>query len=141
MQHQGLPHEDARIECDLASLPRIQGDRIALIQLLENLLSIALIYRGNAPPYIRISVERQEQYWIFAVADNGIGIDSSCFEWIFKMFGRLQVMSIWERVSVWLSVRRSSRITAERSGLNPPAAEVQHSFSASRLKTPFERNA
>lgn len=80
---------EPKIECDLESLPRIRGNRIALIQVFANLLSNAVIYRGPAPPHIRITAERQEQYWIFAVADNGIGIGPGYLEWVFKIFRRL----------------------------------------------------
>jgi PAS domain S-box-containing protein len=80
---------EARIECDLASLPQVPGNKIALIQIIQNLLSNALKFRGPAPPHIRITVENRDGYWVFAVTDNGLGIDPSYFDWIFTIFRRL----------------------------------------------------
>jgi PAS domain S-box-containing protein len=80
---------EAKIECDLASLPQVYGNKIALIQVVQNLLSNALKFRGDAPAHIRIAVERQDRYWIFAVTDNGLGIDPRYFDWIFTIFRRL----------------------------------------------------
>ena len=80
---------EAKIECDLASLPHVHGYKIALIQVLQNLLSNALKFRGPAAPHIRIAVERQDRYWVFSVTDNGLGIEPRYFDWIFTIFRRL----------------------------------------------------
>jgi len=79
----------AKIECDFASLPRVRGNKIALAQVFQNLLSNAIEYRGPAAPAIQIVAKRQDQIWMFAVRDNGTGIDPRYFEQIFVLFKRL----------------------------------------------------
>ena len=62
---------------------------IHLQQLFQNLIGNAIKYRSEAPPRIRVSAERLLGCWRFAVADNGIGIDSDHQERVFRMFQRL----------------------------------------------------
>jgi len=61
------------------------------VQLMLNLISNALKYRGTDPPRVRVSAERSAagDAWTFAVRDNGIGIARRHQEQIFEMFKRL----------------------------------------------------
>ncbi len=78
----------ARIERD--ELPTVLGDHAQLVQLFQNLLGNAVKFRGDAPPEIHISAERKGGEWVFAVEDNGIGIDPARTEEVFKLFTRLR---------------------------------------------------
>jgi len=60
-----------------------------LLQLLQNLVSNAIKYRGKEPPQVHIAAERQEAEWVFSVRDNGIGIDPQYARQIFGIFKRL----------------------------------------------------
>jgi PAS domain S-box-containing protein len=71
------------------SLPEIQVEEAAFVQLFQNLIGNAINYRGDKPPSIRISVEPQDDFWIYTVEDNGIGIDPVYSEKIFHAFSRL----------------------------------------------------
>jgi signal transduction histidine kinase len=58
--------------------------------LLQNLIGNALKYRSaDRDPRIRISAERRDDKWVFAVADNGIGIEARYLTQIFGLFKRL----------------------------------------------------
>ncbi len=71
-----------------APLPSVQVDPQALAQLFQNLLSNALKYRRpGVVPSIAITAARQEEMWLFAVTDNGIGIEP---EWIERIFQAMQ---------------------------------------------------
>jgi signal transduction histidine kinase len=70
-------------------LPRVLADATQLLQVFQNLLRNALKFRGAAPPTIHISVASQENAWLFAVRDNGIGIEPQYAERIFVIFQRL----------------------------------------------------
>jgi hypothetical protein len=70
-------------------LPKVRMHEFQLEQLFQNLIGNAIRYKSTAPPEIRISAARQGDGWLFAVADNGIGIDPKYKEQIFGLFKRL----------------------------------------------------
>jgi light-regulated signal transduction histidine kinase (bacteriophytochrome) len=71
-------------------LPAVRGNMPHLTQLFQSLLDNAVKYRQkDDPPRIRVSAARQDDLWEFAVADNGIGIDSTYHQRIFEPFKRL----------------------------------------------------
>jgi signal transduction histidine kinase len=70
-------------------LPRVSGDPDRLIEVFEKLLANALCHRGPAPPAIQITAERQAHEWLFAVRDNGPGVEAAYLESIFQPFVRL----------------------------------------------------
>jgi signal transduction histidine kinase len=78
----------AIIEYD--DLPEIDSIEILIVQLFQNLIANAIKYRAAEPPRIRVSAMREDQGWTFAVNDNGVGIDSKHFVYIFGVFRRLQ---------------------------------------------------
>ena len=78
----------ARVERE--GLPTVLADRAQLVQLLQNLLANALKFRRDAVPEVHVSADRQGDEWVFAVADNGIGIAPEHSQEIFKLFHRLQ---------------------------------------------------
>lgn len=77
-------------EVSYERLPSVRGDTDRLMEVFENLLRNAIHHRGTAAPNIRITVERQPEQWLFAVKDNGPGIQAPYLETIFQPFVRLQ---------------------------------------------------
>jgi PAS domain S-box-containing protein len=71
-------------------LPLLSGDETQLTQLFQNLIGNAIKYRQAAiTPAVHVSARLEKQEWIFAVRDNGIGIDPQYFDRIFLIFQRL----------------------------------------------------
>jgi light-regulated signal transduction histidine kinase (bacteriophytochrome) len=70
-------------------LPVVKVHKSHLQQIFQNLIGNALKYHGSAPPVIEITAKRQDGRWLFAVRDNGIGIDPQYHQNIFGMFKRL----------------------------------------------------
>ena len=68
-------------------LPVVQGDFRMLQRVFQNLISNAIKYRAADAPRIHISAERRNDWWVFSVADNGIGIDPKHNDSIFGTFG------------------------------------------------------
>lgn len=83
-----LREHGAEVAC--GELPRVRGDPDRLVQVFEILLRNALRHRAERPPRINITAEKQDEEWLFAVQDNGPGIDAAFLERIFKPFERLQ---------------------------------------------------
>jgi light-regulated signal transduction histidine kinase (bacteriophytochrome) len=71
------------------SLPTVSGDATQLSQLFQNLISNALKFRSTTPLHVHISAQPEANHWRFVVRDNGIGIDPSQTERIFRVFQRL----------------------------------------------------
>ena len=72
-----------------AELPVVRGREVYFTQLFQNLLGNAIKYRSDLPPAVRISAQRVDGLWQFAVADNGIGIEPEYRAQIFELFKRL----------------------------------------------------
>jgi len=70
-------------------LPVVLADAPQLELVFQNLLSNAIKFRGESPPIIHMSAQRDGYEWIFAVRDNGIGIAPQFADRIFVMFKRL----------------------------------------------------
>ncbi len=70
-------------------LPEVKADPVLLTQVFQNLLSNAIKFQCEERPKIHVSVLRQGSEYVFAVQDNGIGIDPQYFERIFVIFQRL----------------------------------------------------
>jgi len=70
-------------------LPIVAADEVQLPQLFQNLIGNGIKFHGAEPPRIHVSAEQNESRWIFAVCDNGIGIDPEHREDIFQIFQRL----------------------------------------------------
>jgi len=87
-------------------LPIVYGDMSQLTQLLQNLIGNAIKYRGDKPPSIRISVEKNDSMYRFAVQDNGIGIDAKHQERIFEIFQRLHVSQAYQGTGIGLAICR-----------------------------------
>jgi len=83
----------------------IVGNPVQLHQLLQNLISNAIKFRNpDIPPEIWIKVEDLGTHWEFAVADNGIGIESVYFEKIFSLFKKLHSKQTYEGTGIGLAL-------------------------------------
>lgn len=71
-------------------LPIVAADTGQIVQLFQNLIGNAVKFRGGAPPQVHVSAVRDGSEWVFAVRDNGIGIDPAFAADIFKVFRRLE---------------------------------------------------
>jgi signal transduction histidine kinase len=60
-----------------------------LTQLFQNLISNSIKYRSEETPRIHVEAEKDGEGWLFAVRDNGIGIDPQDAARVFGMFRRL----------------------------------------------------
>ena len=97
----------------VAALPPVRGDSQQLSHVFQNLLENAMKYRSpNRRPEIQITATREQQHWIVAVRDNGIGFEPRYAKQIFGLFKRLHRN---EYPGTGLGLAICQRI-AERSG-------------------------
>lgn len=76
------------------SLPIIKAYRVELRLLFQNLISNAIKYcKENRVPIIEINVTEDNNYTIFSITDNGIGISELDQKEIFKIFNRVNYES------------------------------------------------
>lgn len=71
------------------NLPQVSGSFCFLVQLIQNLISNSIKFRGPHSPRIEISAQEIVGKWRFQVQDNGIGFSNGDSEKIFKMHERL----------------------------------------------------
>ncbi|HWI92379.1 MAG TPA: PAS domain S-box protein [Flavisolibacter sp.] len=82
----------------------IEGDRVQLVQLIQNLLSNALKFTDAASPKIKISSFRENSHVKFAVSDNGIGIADADISKIFEIFRRLHTKKDYPGTGIGLAI-------------------------------------
>lgn len=70
-------------------LPVIQADAAQMTQLLQNLIANAIKFNKETLPRVEVTGTRKENDWLFAVEDNGIGVEPRYAERIFRIFHRL----------------------------------------------------
>ena len=95
------------------ALPNVLADSSQLSRLFQNLIGNAIKFHGNELPKIHISAELKGEEWIFAVIDNGIGIDPKNFDRIFSVFQRLHTREEYEGTGIGLA---SCKKIVERHG-------------------------
>ncbi len=85
-------------------LPTVKADDMQLSRLFQNLIGNAIKFRREQPPVIHVSAERQDGEWIFAVRDNGLGIESQYFERVFAIFQRLHGRQHYPGTGIGLAI-------------------------------------
>ena len=86
-------------------LPNITGHPTRFMQLFQNLISNGLKYqKDDSIPSVTITCQNNDQEWIFAVADNGIGIQDKNLTKIFNIFTRLHRRDEYVGTGIGLSI-------------------------------------
>lgn len=86
-------------------LPRVNGDPVQLSRLLYNLLDNALKFRApDRKLVIKISVKERDEDYLFAIEDNGIGIEDKFYNRIFVIFQRLHTRGEYEGTGLGLAI-------------------------------------
>lgn len=95
---------DLAAQVEIEDLPEVQGDRLALYQLLQNLVANGLKFHNNrGTPSVRVCASRFDDSWRISVGDNGIGIDPQHADQIFQPFRRLHNQKEYEGCGLGLA--------------------------------------
>lgn len=85
-------------------LPEIFADEGQLVQVFQNLLANSIKFRRDENPEIRVSAEKDGNYWRFSVKDNGLGIESKYYDRIFVIFQRLYSREKYPGTGIGLAI-------------------------------------
>jgi signal transduction histidine kinase len=85
-------------------LPTLAVDANQIVMLFQNLMGNAVKFHGGRPPEIDVSARWQAGHWVFAVRDNGIGIEPQYYEQIFQIFRRLHTRKQYPGTGIGLAV-------------------------------------
>jgi PAS domain S-box-containing protein len=96
-------------------LPTVFCDPVLIGQVLQNLISNAIKFKSKKTPEIYISGEKRGDHFLFAVRDNGIGIQKEYFNKIFVIFQRLNDMNTYKGTGIGLAICKK---IVERHGGN-----------------------
>jgi len=87
-------------------LPVVTGDAAQLERVFLNLIANALKFRRADGPAVHVSAAQVDADWVFAVRDNGIGIEPQYFERIFVIFQRLHGRDEYPGTGMGLAITR-----------------------------------
>jgi light-regulated signal transduction histidine kinase (bacteriophytochrome) len=96
--------QEAGARVTRGELPTVRGDTTQLRRLFQNLIANAIKFRGQRPPEVHLSAERQADGWRFSVQDNGIGIEPQYLERIFVLFQRLHTRAEYPGTGIGLAI-------------------------------------
>jgi PAS domain S-box-containing protein len=119
--HVAIKESGAQISAD--PLPIVWGDATQLTQVFQNLIANAIKFRRDISPKIQISIQPLDSNhlpldrnrspdeftstpsaWCFAIADNGIGIESQYLDRIFVIFQRLHTRVTYPGTGIGLAI-------------------------------------
>jgi len=87
-----------------ANLPELVTERLPLEQVFSNLIGNAIKHHPQMDGKVQISVREQDEFYEFAVADNGSGIDPQYHEKVFGIFQTLEARDKSENTGIGLAI-------------------------------------
>jgi len=91
-------------EITTTDLPVVLGNEMELKQLFQNLIGNAIKFRKkDVAPKISVTVHERATEYLFAIKDNGIGIDEKYTEKIFIIFQRLHNVTEYPGTGIGLA--------------------------------------
>lgn len=100
----GTAIEESGAVVSRGELPEVVSNDGQLIQLLQNLVKNAIVYRGETPPSIRVDAIEEDLHWKVLVSDNGIGLDPKFEDRIFMIFQRLHTREEYQGTGIGLAI-------------------------------------
>ncbi len=97
------PPSEFTIELE-GKMPILVTERLPLQQVLTNLISNAIKHHYREDGKITISVQEQDEYYQFAISDDGPGIAPEYHEKVFVIFQTLEARDKSENTGIGLSI-------------------------------------
>ncbi len=96
--------EEHAVQISVAPLPTLMADELQIEQLFQNLISNAIKFHADAASQVHVTVEETADEYVFAVKDNGIGMDEQYAERIFAVFQRLHTKQEYPGTGIGLAI-------------------------------------
>jgi len=104
-QHQlSLLLEERSVNLMSEQLPLVNGDRLQLLQVFQNLIGNAVKFNEHPSPRVEITAREEDGFWVLGIKDDGIGIDEENVDRIFKIFQRLHSREEYPGTGIGLAV-------------------------------------
>jgi len=104
-----------RTELVLGQLPNVKGDKTMIAQVFTNLIGNAVKYSAMVDkPKVEVSAYIDGGETIYAVKDNGIGIDNRYYDRVFELFKRMDNVKDIEGTGVGLAIVK--RVVEKHNG-------------------------
>jgi len=97
---------DSGAVVESSDLPVVRAEFSLITSLFQNLVGNAIKFRSDKPPRIVVSARREGDFWLFTVADNGIGIEPEFADRIFVIFQRLHDRASYTGTGIGLAMCR-----------------------------------
>ncbi|ABW30017.1 sensor histidine kinase [Acaryochloris marina] len=117
------PPAEFKIEI-VGPMPTLKTDTLQLQQVFSNLLSNAIKHHHQSEGHIRISEQKQLDFYEFMVSDDGPGIAEDYHDKIFKIFQVLDSRDATENTGIGLSIVK--KIIESKGGSIQIESEVNH---------------
>jgi light-regulated signal transduction histidine kinase (bacteriophytochrome) len=97
--------EETNAIIQFESLPIVYSYRSSVAKIIQQLIENGIKFRQeNLPPKIEISAITYEDKWVFAINDNGIGIELDFYEKIFIIFQKLHSKDVYPGSGMGLAI-------------------------------------
>jgi signal transduction histidine kinase len=98
--------KQAKATVKAGPLPTVVGQLPLITAVFQNLIGNALKFKSESPPRIEVTAIRDGGSWLFAVTDNGIGIEPEYADRIFLIFQRLHDRAAYPGTGIGLAMCR-----------------------------------
>jgi signal transduction histidine kinase len=98
--------EERNCRVIVGKLPSLRIQRIWAKQIFSNLVNNGLKFNESQSPTVEVSCINEADRYVFAVKDNGIGIDEKYNSKLFKIFERLNAGGKFEGTGAGLAISK-----------------------------------
>ena len=88
----------------VSNLPMLKAEKTHMTQLFTNLIENGFKYNEHNRPVVKVNHRQENSHHLFAITDNGIGVEQQYYDQIFEMFKRLHTNPNHEGSGIGLSI-------------------------------------